>query len=273
MPEVGEKKTSGTLSGGVTTSYTVVYWADGYATSAEARAAVLAEIDETYEGLPITDFEVRPDPERDYFYEVEFVYGGSTTGGADDGVEEGFDTSGGTMHIDRSRETRLKVSHTGGEAPDFGGLINVDQDNINGTDIIVPAFEFTRTKQFSDSEMTTAFKKQIADLTGTINDDTFDGFPAGEVLFAGATGSRRGPGQPWQVTFRFLRKPNISELDFGPDDYRIELDDVYGWDVVWARYNKIRRESGGVVVLSPVPIAAYVERVYDFADFGLLQSD
>ena len=91
-------------------------------------------------------------------------------------------------------------------APDFGGAIGVDNDgNVNGVDITMPVMHFSETHFFKASCVTTTFKKRLAGLTGTINKSAFRGFQAGEVLFLGAAGTRRGTDSEdeWEITYRF----------------------------------------------------------------------
>ena len=60
----------------------------------------------------------------------------------DDDVNFSFDSSGGTMHMDGSLETKGMFP---ADAPDFKGAINVDNEsNVNGCEIVMPTFQFSR---------------------------------------------------------------------------------------------------------------------------------
>jgi len=51
-------------------------------------------------------------------------------------------------------------------------------------------------------------------LTGRVNQAAFKGFAAGEVLFLGASGSKRGDGD-WEITFNYAASPNVTNLPVG----------------------------------------------------------
>jgi hypothetical protein len=83
----------------------------------------------------------------------------------------------------------------------------------------------------------------------------FRGFAAGEVIFIGARGARRGDGN-WEVTFRFAAMKNQTN---------IQVDDIEGiakkgWEYMWTYYKLLRHEDTGLVYKKPW--AVYVEHVY-----------
>ena len=84
------------------------------------------------------------------------------------------------------------------------------EGNVNGIDITMPVMNFSETHYFRASKVTTAYKKRLAELTGTVNNGKFKGYAPGEVLFLGASGSRRGKhsDDDWEITFRFAVSPN-----------------------------------------------------------------
>ncbi len=81
----------------------------------------------------------------------------------------------------------------------------------------------------------------------------------GEVLFLGASGSKRGK-EDWEITFKFAASPNITGLTVGP----ITGIAKRGWDYLWVRY--LDDEDSFQIIRRPV--AAYVERVYEFGNFA-----
>lgn len=175
-----------------------------------------------------------------------------------------FDTGGGTMHRNQSIKTVSKVPN---DAPDFNGAIEVDNEgNVNGVDVTMPVLNFTETHTMNGSRVTTSYKKNVAALTGTVNGSSFRGFSAGEVLFLGASGTKRSkkPDAPWEITFRFAVSPNQSGLEVG----KLKISQKRGWDYLWVRYaDKVADNKKNVV---KEPVAAYVERVYPEGDFGNL---
>lgn len=186
----------------------------------------------------------------------------------DDGEEEtvsfAFDTGGGTMHRNQSLKT---VSKAPNDAPDFNGAIEVDNEgNVNGVDVTMPVLNFTETHTMSGTRVTTSYKKNIAALTGTVNRSSFRGFAAGEVLFLGASGSKRSKkaSAPWEITFRFAVSPNQSSVSVG----KLKVSNKKGWNYLWVRYaDKVADNKKNVI---KEPVAAYVEQVYPEGDFGNL---
>lgn len=205
-------------------------------------------------------------------WKVKAVYeaedGGDDNDDGGDGDEEttsfAFDTGGGTMHRNQSLKTVSKVPN---DAPDFNGAIEVDNEgNVNGVDVTMPVLNFTETHTMAGSRVTTSYKKSVAALTGTVNRSSFRGFAAGEVLFLGASGTKRSrkASAPWEITFRFAVSPNQSSLSVG----KLKVSNKKGWDYLWVRYaDKVSDNKKNVV---KEPAAAYVEQVYPEGDFGNL---
>ena len=175
-----------------------------------------------------------------------------------------FDTGGGTMHRNQSIRTVSKVPD---DAPDFNGAIEVDNEgNVNGVDVTMPVLNFTETHTMAGSRVSTSYKKTLAALTGTVNGSSFRGFAAGEVLFLGASGTKRSKkaSAPWEITFRFAVSPNQSGLSVG----KLRVSNKKGWDYLWVRYaDKVSENRKNVI---KEPVAAYVEQVYPEGDFGNL---
>ncbi len=172
-----------------------------------------------------------------------------------------FDTGGGTQHITQSLQTVNSYALPGEDPPDFKGAIGVNTDSVEGTDITIPVYNFTETHYIPIPLVTGAYKAILFFLTGRVNAAPFKGFAPGEVLFMGASGSQRGQ-EDWEVTFRFAASPNAVNLKVGD----IEGIEKKGWEYLWVRYADAEDEN----TLVKQPIAAYVERVYDYGDFSLL---
>ena len=170
-----------------------------------------------------------------------------------------FDTSGGTTHITQSLQTVGKYAPAGETAPDFKGAIGVSTDSVEGTDVTVPVYSFSETHRIPGALVTGAYKLTLFMLTGRTNQAVFKGFAAGEVLFLGASGAKRGK-DAWEITFRFAASPNVSGLKVGD----IEGINKKGWEYLWVRYADDEDEH----VLVKRPIAVYVEQVYQAGDFA-----
>jgi len=112
--------------------------------------------------------------------------------------------------------------------------------------------------------VTQAYKGTLFRLTGKVNSGSWKGFNEGEVLFLGASGSRRGTNadSDWEITFRFAASPNVTGLSVGSINGIAKK----GWEYLWVRYADQEDTSANTIVKRPV--AAYVERVYDEGNFG-----
>ena len=184
--------------------------------------------------------------------------------GDEDATVFAFDTGGGTMHLNQSIKTDGKHPN---DAPDFAGAIEVDNEgNVNGVDVTMPVLNFTETHTLSGTRVSTSYKKTLAALTGTVNRSGFRGFSSGEVLFLGASGTKRSKkaSAPWEITFRFAVSPNKAGFKVGD----IQVSRKYGWDYLWVRYaDKVAENRKNMV---KKPVAVYVEQVYPEGDFGNL---
>jgi hypothetical protein len=226
--------------------------------AAEVRTLVEATIPAIYAGLSFQTYHVAH--QGGGVWEVTARYGKrepKETGES----SFSFDTGGVTTHITQSLITVNKYAAGGGTAPDCQGAIGVTGDSVEGTDITVPVYNFTETHYITDAAVTGAYKLALFQLTGKVNNGTFKGFAAGEVLFLGASGAKRGT-DDWEITFRFAASPNVTGLSVGPITGITKL----GWDYLWVRYTDTEDEN----VLVKQPIAAYVERVYEQGNFASL---
>ena len=246
--------------------YLVFEAADEDAALAAARTKAASR---TVSGMVLDELEVTERVNKDT-WKVKAIYKDEDSEDTDDPDEDeettsfAFDTGGGTMHRNQSLKTVSKVPN---DAPDFNGAIEVDNEgNVNGVDVTMPVLNFTETHTMNGSRVTTSYKKTVAALTGTVNSSGFRGFSAGEVLFLGASGTKRSkkPNAPWEITFRFAVSPNQSSLQVG----KLKVSNKKGWDYLWVRYaDKVAENRKNVI---KEPVAAYVEQVYPTGDFGNL---
>ena len=246
--------------------YLVFEAADEDAALAAARSTAASR---TVSGMVLDEVEVTERVNKDT-WKVKAIYKDEDSDDPDEPDEDeettsfAFDTGGGTMHRNQSLKTVSKVPN---DAPDFNGAIEVDNEgNVNGVDVTMPVLNFTETHTMNGSRVTTSYKKSVAALTGTVNRSGFRGFSAGEVLFLGASGTKRSkkPNAPWEITFRFAVSPNQSGLQVG----KLKVSNKKGWDYLWVRYaDKVADNKKNVI---KEPVAAYVEQVYPDGDFGNL---
>ncbi len=171
-----------------------------------------------------------------------------------------FDTGGGTQHITQSLAT-VGAYAASGPAPNFGGAIGATRDSVEGVDITVPVYNFSETHSIGTLLVTAAYKATLFYLTGTVNNGPFRGFAQGEVLFLGASGSKRGQ-EDWEITYRFAAGPNVLGLAVG------EITGIAkrGWEYLWVRYEDAEDTAAKALVKRPV--AVYIEQVYPWGDFA-----
>ena len=244
----------------------IVFEADNEGAALSAARSKAAG--ESFEDMELDGVEVTERVNKDT-WKVKAIWKSEGEEEEDDDDEEesssfAFDTGGGTMHRNQSLKTVSKVPN---DAPDFNGAIEVDNEgNVNGVDVTMPVLNFTETHTMNGSRVTTSYKKNIAALTGSVNSSGFRGFSAGEVLFLGASGTKRSKkaNAPWEITFRFAVSPNQSGLSVG----KLKVSQKKGWDYLWVRYaDKVSQNKKNLI---KEPVAAYVEQVYPYGNFGNL---
>ncbi len=264
MPVVIEEKFDSRLSvAGDNPSVELRYIVFGTSDDLEAKSELAATSPDTYDGLPRQTIQI--EPLANDLWEGAVRYGLTETNDPPQTGESSFafDTGGGTQHITQSRATINSYAPSGETAPDFQGAIGVTENGVEGVDVAIPVYHFSETHYLDDAVVTPAYKGTLFGLTGTVNSGSFKGLAAGECLFLGASGSKRGFGD-WEITFRFAGSPNVTGLSVGP----ISGINKKGWEYLWVRYAEV--EDEGAQVLVKRPVAAYVERVYDSGNFAAL---
>lgn len=254
-------------------SATLRYTIRGTASTSAAITALLGEAPSTYGGLFRQPPRVEPvsidtdDPDTCIWLgTVEYA-----TAEWQDPPEAGdssfsFDTGGGTQHITQSLAT--VHSYPSGTAPDHQGAIGATESGVDGVDITVPVYSFSETHFFAPETVDSTYKGKLFALTGKVNSASFRGLAAGECLFLGASGSRRGTGSDdlWELTFKFAGSPNRTGMSVGS----ISGIAKEGWEYLWVRYEDEVDDTAKTMVKRPV--AVYVEKVYEsgnFSDLGL----
>jgi hypothetical protein len=173
-----------------------------------------------------------------------------------------FETTGGTQHITQSYQTLGRYAAESFTAPNHKGAIGVTDRDVTGCDVIAPQLGFTMSKTF-DGTISIDFIKTLAGMTGRINSNPFLTFEPGEVLFEGASGSQRG-NESFDVSYKFKASPNVNGLEVG----EIQVEYKRGWDYFWVQY--LEKEDTESKTTKKVPFAAFVEAVYQEADFSPL---
>jgi len=201
-----------------------------------------------------------------------------TKDGAEDGTEplkraRSFDTTGGTQHMTQAyAETSFGLGDA--VAPYQWKAIGVDANGVNGVDVVSPQLQWQETYDVPHVYVTSTYIKKLGGMTGTTNQAEFRGFSAGEVLFAGCSGShewddQKGKG-PWSLSYRFIASPNAKSGGSAPQIIigGIVVTEKKGHEYLWVRYE----DSVGSNSLLKKPKAVYVNQVYresNFEDLGI----
>ncbi|MEM9825088.1 MAG: hypothetical protein AAF958_00790 [Planctomycetota bacterium] len=170
-----------------------------------------------------------------------------------------FSTTGGTLHRSQSITSISRTPAPGQTAVDYQGAIGVTQDSVEGVDITAPAFGWT--KRTTVEELTVNELNTIIGLTGKVNGAAWRIWNKGEVLFLGAEGEETDLNHV-DLVYHFAVKPNETNIPAGP----ITIPAKEGWHHLWIQH---REEFIGDRVLT-IPAVAYVEQVYPYGDFSLL---
>ena len=178
-----------------------------------------------------------------------------------------FDTGGGTTHITQSIETSRSYaidSATGQivAAPDMKQAINVSKDRVAGVDIGIKAYKWSETHYIPKALLTSFYRRNLKDLTKTVNDDDFREFVAGEVLFEGVSGVKSVNEDFSELTFHFAQSDNADDLAVG-DIFGIQK---FGWEYLWVVYGEFAAADG----LTKQAKYVYVEQVYEEGNFAFL---
>lgn len=177
-----------------------------------------------------------------------------------------IDTNGGAI-LQTSAFAQAQFAASGETAIDFGKSIDVQDGNPQGVERVIPALKINVNARISadytDEDDALAYAKIIANVTGYMASGTFMTFAAGELLFIGASGDIIGENPT--LNFSFLASPNLTSKTIGD----ITGVNKLGHDYLWFDFK--RYKDATTKMPSAKPRAAYVGRIYDFADMSVLK--
>lgn len=223
-----------------------------------ALAAALAAVPATYADAPRKSLRLERGGVDGWLVEVD--YSGVNS---DNDDEWSFDTTGATAKITQSLETVARYAPSGETAEDYKGAIGVTDSGIDGCDIVIGTFKFSRVRTYAGDVLADGYASILKALTGKVNNAPFCGQAVGEVLFAGAKGSKKGS-SPWKLSYDFIGSENQTGIVVGP----ITGISKSGHQYLWVRYEETDDAAAHRHVKRPR--SAYVERVYRSANFALL---
>jgi len=175
-----------------------------------------------------------------------------------------FDTGGGSQHITQSLATVRRYSRPGHVAANFMGAVGVTKDSVEGVDITVPVYNFSEVHYKNRGFVDDSYKAALFALTGSVNNKKFRSFAAGEVLFLGASGTKRGS-DDWELMFRFAASPNMTDIIIGNIGGIVKK----GWEYLWVQY--VDEEDTDAHSLIKRPLSVHIEQVYPYKNFDQLR--
>lgn len=164
----------------------------------------------------------------------------------------------------------------GAKAPEHGLYINVRDENgvlrVDGVDAFLPRRIYRIRKTFPYTAFTDTYINTIEGLVGKMNNATYKGVPAKELLFLGTRGSIASSGES-EISFEFWRKrppalPITIPGGAGESDIVIPTGtDISGFDIIWAA---MREGVGAVNDMEAGAKGVYVSRIVELGNFSLL---
>ena len=258
---IAERYLGRSLSRGTNRSAQVEYIIQGTADDAAAADAMNTYLTTNNllvwdTNIPMTSFSLEQLSDQIWVATVQYGY----TNNQDTSASQvSFDTGGGSQKITQSASGMSIAAYAlpTKTAPDFKGAINVDDNSVNGVDIVVPQYNWNEQRYYSS--VSSGYQQTLYLLTGKVNNGSWHGYAQGEVLFLGAGGSRKGSGT-WEMNFKFAASPNKTGIQIG----NITGIAKKGWEYLWVRYEK----NTDANVLVQTPASVHVHQVYEYGDFS-----
>lgn len=257
-----------------------VYHFHGPATESEVLSHI-PTLPQTVAGMPLAQVESEEVGDISGDWVTTLFYGSAAPGQAltpqsSGTVEYEFNFQAPGGRLKRSLQTVSSHPRPGQTAPPFNnlmGMVQGEQGLINeGIDFSPPAETFALRYAASTGVVTTAYQDLVENMVGKVNSSNFAAgrFAAGELFLTRVSGrvttrvSTTQSQNSWNIEFGFAYSPNATNLAIGA----ITIPTKLGWHLVWTWDTPEEDAGGRFTVLQPH--TAYVERVFDTADFKLL---
>jgi len=241
-------------------------WGSDDGDAIENAVVAVAPID--VNGLLLETVNCEPTDEDESVWNVSIDYkrAASTNVPAETGGEEiSFELGSQSVTVTQNPITNgtSGFAEQGQKAADFKGAIGYDGEKFLGVERMIETFSFSITQYVKKSDVEkAAYIKKLRDAAFTTNDQPFRGFAAGEVLFIGASGSKRSS-TDYAITFKFLVGKNVAQFQVG----NITVPSKGAWDYLWVYYQDIEDLVSNPKTIKKVPVWAYVEKLYVATNF------
>lgn len=275
---------SGELTGGANRSGSREFFVFGVESppTSNTETAILNAVRQSaqaeFDGMPIASISVKQIAPTVWSATVSYSPAESDPPAEYSGFLTTFSTNGGneTVYLAIDQGRLSLTSEEPLDCTDHGLQIGVSADgSVEGVSIVTPKFEFTETHFLPLATVSASYVTSVMEMTGTVNQDEFRNFPAGSVLFLGASGGIRADKGDWSISYQFAVSPNrdltVSELLGDPNvPFGTNYIPKQGHEYLWMTYEKIVDPTGSPGVVTTRPTGAYVSRVYRIADFSVL---
>lgn len=225
--------------------------------------AILMDLD----GMPLWRTNIEVSESGFLLYDIDITYGPYSQKEPEPGdYKWSFATTGGTKHVTQALAHINSFVKQGDAAIDYKGAIGVNENgDVEGVDILDKAFKWTETWQLAIDSFSWGYAQVVAELTATVNDNLFRGFPKWTVLFEGAEGTRSAKDPTiLDLTFHFAHQRSADNLTVG------DIGNIgkAGWDYLWVSYKTV--DGGAAMRTGKVPRQVDTELLYDESNFTLL---
>lgn len=232
----------------------------------DARATMMAAAPLFLGSFIPTDFHLEPLDGSESLWDGSVTYGPRTNNSPDGENDPTYSFELGVQSTKVMNSLQTVASY-GTLPPNFKRSINVQDDySVEGVEINFPVFSWTETHYLPYSFVNRAYFFTLFNLVAKMNIGAFREFQPGEVLLMGCSGSKRYSALDWEMQFKFIASPNVTNLKVGPD---ITVTSKLGHDYLWARYKSSVDTDNSALVR--IPQHVYIERVYQFEDFKKLK--
>lgn len=188
-----------------------------------------------------------------------------SSGGDSEGTLS-FDFGSESEHIDQA------ISQTTyGPAPKDGEglLVNFDGETLEGLDIDAPILTFTEEHTFTEAQFNQSFRTQLSASVKKINSTVWRGYPIGNVLFDGASATKKN--KQWFVSFRFRTRVGFTNKQFtiykGGNPEIVTVSKT-GWQYLWFKLGKSSTDNA--TKFQVAALSVHKADVYASLDFGTL---
>jgi len=244
----------------------VTYLIQGPLNETDARAELKAGAAATYSNLVVQSYSVDPIPGVTNLHRGVVRYGfpdsERTQEPKDTNEEEqSFDTTGRTAHITDALD-QVIYDLGGSKAAPVTSAINIGIDGqVEGIDVVIPTLRWQIKRYHPDADVTNAYIRDLAELTGRTNDATFRGFEPEEVLYLGVSGNQRGRGD-WGLTHYFEA---AASSQYGQ---HLVSFTKKGWHHVWTYFTE---KDGANNTIETEAIGVYDAQIYPTGDFSKIK--